>query len=232
MISLLLPTRGRRKEFLRFMQSAYDTASNPGGIEIVARIDDDDSSYDDLLANLPQVKWITAPRDVLSKCWNDCYAQSEGDILGHLGDDIVFRTRGWDTVIENEFNKYPDRILFAYGDDGGPEFGKISGTHGFISREWVETVGHFVPPYFSSDWNDKWLNDVGEAIGRKKYIDILTEHMHFVHNKGPKDQTHLDRLERGKRDNVEQLYLDKTPEREDDIKKLQAVIDSFARVVS
>lgn len=226
MISILLPTRGRRSSFLRFIQSAYDTAEFPSDLEVVARIDDDDSSYDDLLTTLPQVKWITAPRDVLSKCWNDCYAQAEGDIFMHAGDDIVFRTRSWDSVVRREFNRYPDRILFAYGDDGGPD-GKISGTHGFISKQWVDIVGYFVPPYFSSDYNDKWLNDVSEELGRKKLINIYTEHMHFVHGKGPKDQTHLDRLDRHRRDNVEKIYEDKEPERKEDVKKLQLFIDTF-----
>ena len=42
-------------------------------------------------------------------------------------------------------------------------------THGFLHRNWVETVGYFVPPYFSSDFNDTWLNEVADMIGRKIY---------------------------------------------------------------
>ena len=51
-----------------------------------------------------------------------------------------------------------------------------------------------------SDYNDTWLNEVSKLINRYHYLpDMYIEHMHFVVNKGPKDQTHMDRLKRKKR---------------------------------
>ena len=50
--------------------------------------------------------------------WNRCYEISSGDIVMHCGDDIRFRTKGWDTKVLNKFKEYKDKIVLVYGDDG------------------------------------------------------------------------------------------------------------------
>lgn len=224
MISLLCPTRKRPDNIVRLWQSALETATHPNDIELVLYIDSDDESYDKL--ELPgRVTRVRGERIVLSECWNQAYRYSKGDILFHCGDDIVFRTKGWDEVVTSTFDEYPDRIVFLYGDDGGPHVD--FGTHGFISQQWAEAVGYFVPPYFSSDYNDTWLNDVAKLIKRHKRIDIYTEHMHPAFNKAEWDVTHQERLERHRNDKVDDLYRspEMWAERADNAKKLQEVID-------
>lgn len=218
MISLLLPTRDRPESLKRFISSANETATKP--IEIVCYIDEDDDSYDKLIAS---IRVVRGPRIILSEMWNKCYEQASGDILGHMGDDIIFRTPGWDKLVEKAFPE--DKIAFVYGDDGDPNH-KSFGTHGFIHRKWAETVGYFVPPYFSSDHNDTWLNDVAEALGRKIKIPIYTEHMHPAFGKGPLDKTHKERIARGKRDKVGEVYYSKemAVKRQADVDKLRKVM--------
>lgn len=224
MISILLPTRGRPENVTRLIDSALDTASDPKDIEFVIAVDEDDKSMADMLENPPrQTTIFSVSRQVLSKYWNDCFEKANGDILMHCGDDIIFRTDNWDTVVKDTFNKFEDNIVFVFGNDGSPHNGKF-GTHGFIHRKWAETVGYFVPPYFSSDFNDSWLNDVARMIGRHVHIDILTEHMHPDLNKAIYDKTHLERIERHKRDNVAQLYESKGNERLADADKLRGVM--------
>lgn len=218
MISILVPSRGRPKEFERMWKSALDTANTKSQIEFVV-YRDEDSEY-----NYPEnCQIIKGERIVLSEMWNECAKIAKGDILMHAGDDIVFKTQGWDKLVEQEFKKYDDKILMVHGDDGF--FQERFGTHGFIHKNWVKVVGYFVPPYFSSDFNDTWLNDVANMIKRRVYIPIVTEHMHWTFGKGELDQTHKDRIQRHFADNVEQLYGEKLPERIADAKKLQAFID-------
>lgn len=224
MLSLLLPTRKRPDNIVRLHKSVQETADNPSEIELIIAIDDDDSSYDELMENgLSNTTLFKVPRTTLSKYWNMCYEKAQGDILQHCGDDIVFRTKGWDTMVKDAFAQYPDNIVFVFGDDG--HWKDIFGTHGFIHRKWAETVGYFVPPYFSSDYNDTWLNDVARMIGRHHYVDFLNEHMHFAFNKGPMDETHKERLERHSADNVNLMYEMKSNEREKDAEKLRGVMD-------
>ena len=202
--------------------SAYQLANQPDNLEIVLWLDEYALNYD--LSDMPYVKLIYGPRTGnLSELWNNCAKVATGDIFMHCGDDIVFRTIGWDSIVRNAFAAYPDNIVFVHGDDGF--HGQGFGTHGFIHRDWAEAVGYFVPPYFSSDFNDTWLNDVANMIGRRVYVPILTEHMHFMFGKGPKDQTHIERLARGEQDNVVAIYREKTAERQADANKLKAIIN-------
>lgn len=223
MISILVPTRNRPDSVKRLLDSAYETAK--GEIEFIFYVDDDDESTLDVI-DRAGATYIVGPRVVLSEMWNRCWEKARFDIGMHCGDDIVFRSDNWDQEVLARFDGMPDKILFVHGNDGF-QFDKI-GTHGFLHRRWVETVGYFVPPYFSSDYNDLWLTEVADALGRRVYIsDMFTEHMHPVAGKGTWDQTHQERLARHQTDNVERIYRQRAPERAADVAKLRAVIENF-----
>lgn len=205
------------------MSSAFETADTE--VEFVFYVDEDDTSSLDVIARHGG-KVIVGPRVVLSEMWNRCAEQAYYDVMMHCGDDIVFRSDHWDSIVLNEFEQVPDKILLVYGRDGFQD--EKLGTHSFIHRNWVDTVGYFVPPYFSSDYNDTWLNEVAVALDRRRYVpEIYTEHMHPAAGKGVLDVTHQERLARHTRDNVEQLYADKQAERYADVKKLQAFIAAY-----
>ncbi len=172
-------------------------------------IDDDDPSYDDVKLDITWHR-VGGARHIdglvnLSAMWNRCYEESAGDIVMHCGDDIVFRTAGWDAAVVETFARYPDNILFAFGRDGIQD-GRNFGTHGFLHRDWIEAVGFFVPPYFVSDFNDTFLNDVADLIGRKVEIDIYTEHLHWTALKAEKDRNTLERLVRHAEHRPDLLY--------------------------
>lgn len=225
MISLLLPSRGRPDQLRRFYDSAMETASIPKDIEVVVYVDNDDVGYD---YRLPRLRYNRGDRIILSQMWNKCHEIALGPIYGHMGDDIIFRTPGWDVMVKDAFRKFPDRIAFVYGDDVSGN-GVNFGTHGFIHKRWIDTVGYFVPPYFSSDYNDTWLNDVSSLIDRHVYVDMKTEHMHFVFGKGEKDKTHEERLARHSNDRVDEIYAGKKQEREADAAKLRAFIGAYGK---
>lgn len=222
MISILVPTRNRPDNIIRLWESIKDTADNLDDIELITYIDNDDTSYESL--NVPMTR-VRGDRIVLSEMWNKCYEASRGEILMHCGDDLVFKTKGWDTKVKDKFDEFSDRIVFVFGNDGSGVHDGNFGTHGFLHRRWVEAVGYFVPPYFSSDYNDTWLNDVARIIGRHVHIDILTEHMHPDFDKAEFDITHKERVERHKRDNVAQLYQSLHEERHENANKLREVMD-------
>lgn len=205
-ISLLVPSRQRPEGLKRLYQSALDTADRPEHIEVVTYIDDDDDSYDKMdFYNLVKVR---GPRIVLSEMWNECWKASHGNYLGHMGDDIVFRTEGWDTAVKQAIDSYPGSIAFVWGNDMNGESAKNEfGTHGFIHHMWADLSGYFVPPYFVSDYNDTWFNDVAEKLGVRLYLEnVVTEHMHFSLGKSEIDQNTQDRLDRHAREKPQELY--------------------------
>ncbi len=211
----------------RFVATALATAEEPSSVETIFYIDNDD--HESLLAahgmqgeGYP-VLYMYCPRIVLSECWNEIYLLGEGPIYGHMGDDVCFRSQGWDTLVTQAFEQYPDGIAFVYGRDGLQD--KRLGTHGFLHKDWVEAVGHFCPPYFSHDYNDTWLNEVAEELGRRVYLPgVFIEHLHPDAGKAKIDQTYLDHAEAGRRDNVDALYASLRPQRIEDVEKLRAVM--------
>lgn len=232
-ISILTPTRIRPDNIDRLINSALDTAAEPTKLEFIFYIDNDDNLSEVKLNSMQEalgqdrVKYVKGDRIVLSEMWNKIQKLATADIMMHCGDDIIFRTQGWDDKVLDAFNEYPDKIVFVHGDDGF--WGKDFGTHGFIHIRWVNTTGYFVPPYFSSDYNDTWLNDVSNGLGRRKYIDILTEHMHPNFRKAEYDQNHKDRLERHRKDRVDILYHELKHLRDEDIVKLKSIIENYNR---
>lgn len=208
----------------RMVDSGRAMADSPS-VEWVFYIDDDDQPSQDmartLLREAGDVAWKVGHRGDLnlSQLWNECQKLAQYDVYQHSCDETVYRTSGWDTAVLEAFEQWPDGIGLVYGRDGIHD--ENLATHGFITRAWVDAVGYFVPPYFSSDYNDLWLHEVAGAIGRRRFLpDVFTEHMHPAVGKGPLDQTHQDRLARHGQDGVDALWLRLAPERGVDAQKL------------
>ena len=238
MISILCPTRKRLAEFNRMLQSIHDTAARAMAIEVVGYLDEDDeTNYEQLAKYVPglgkfngaiRLTLIRGKRIVLSNMWNKCAAAASGDIFMQGNDDIVFRTKAWDVLVEKEFAKVPDRILMVHGNDGsGGASGEkgIFAVHPFVSRKWYEVLGYVTAPYFASDFGDTWINHIANAIDRRRYVPIVIEHMHYWWGKMPLDGNTEDRLKRHSDDNVELLYRNLGPLRAIDVEKMEAAIE-------
>ena len=233
LISILCPTRRRPDQVRELIKTALDTAPTYDRLQFVFYVDEDDPTRSEVQALqgrstslATSIVVVTGPRVVLSQMWNECYKLAEGDVLMQCGDDIRFRTPGWDEKVLVQFLAYPDRIVLVHGEDGIQ--GRQVATHGFIHRRWVQTVGYFVPPIFASDYNDMWLTEVADTIGRRVYLPkVYTEHMHPVAGKGPLDRTHQERLERHNQQDCDKLWRDTAAERRADAAKLRAYIQGY-----
>ena len=218
-ISLLAPTRGRPSFFGAMLESAF---AHPGAdIEVVAYVDDDDPALElyRTYVSHPSVRLTIGPRIVLSQAWNECAAVASGEHLMLAADDIRFRHPGCAGEVERVFGTLPDGIGYLYGRDG--HWDHMLGTHGIVSRTWVEVVGYFCPPHFASDKNDAWLHDVARMVGRAIYLPRLyTEHLHPAFGKAPQDATHQERMSRHRAADVDLLYFSMADLRRHDAQKL------------
>lgn len=211
MISILCPTRKRPEMFARMVNSARSTAT--GNVEVVAYIDDDDdSAYIPSCADVV----IRGPRIILTQCWNECAEVAHGDIFMQSNDDVVFETKGWDQTVENAFAECPDKILMVHGDDQFCQ-GASGAAHPFVHRRWFELLGYFIPPYFSSDFGDSWVNELANALDRRRYLPFVVKHLH-----GVDDETTRERLARHEKDNPSKIYADLAQQRAIDIEKLRS----------
>lgn len=227
-ISILCPTRGRVNNLQRLISSASNMTATKKEIEFVFYLDNDDLIGQQAVEHVKnqftdiQIMSCIGERIMLADTWNVCHKHASGEILMQCGDDIEFASPGWDEIVRKEFHKSDDKIIFVHGNDGA--YGDKYGTHGFVHQNWIKTLGYFLPPYFSSDYCDTWLNDVANKIGKRRYIDILTRHHHPVFGLAEWDQTHQERLARHQRDKVEDIYKAKALEREIDALKLKQFI--------
>lgn len=219
-ISLVFATRNRPENLRRFYQSVKNTAHELP--EICVYIDNDDLVSVAVAKELG-FKYVQGSRLPLAQCYNAAANLATGNILMFAGDDLIFRKKGWDSMVRSEFNRYSDKIIFVYGHDGHQ--GERLGTHGFLHRRWIQAVGYFVPPYYCKDYFDQWITEVADALGRKVYLPvILAEHMHHIWGKAPMDSTYSESLAKPHYDVDGLSYEDRAPQRTLDVKKLKGLI--------
>ena len=226
MISLLLPSRKRPKIFSRMVSSVRGTATNP--VEIVARFDDDDLESAEAARQDGAIVLVGPRLREITAAWNECFDSCSGDIVAQANDDIVFRTPGWDVMVEKAFIEVPDKILLVHGDDVFGHRGNF-GPHPFVHRKWVEALKYFIPPYFCSDFGDAWPNELADRIGRRRFVPFEIEHRHFSHGfPEMEDETTKDRLARHAEDDPDSIYYsqEKMAERARDAQKLAALMDA------
>lgn len=224
MISILAPSRDRPLGLFRMIESSRATARSP--IEIVCRIDDDEpqaEAYHAMHVSGTIDKLLVGPRIVMSDMWNVCMRAASGDILMLASDDVVMRTPGWTQAVEDAFAASADKLLLVHGDDLAKD-GKWFPTFPIIHRRWVEAVGRFTAPYFSSDYADTWLYEVAKSVGRLRFLPYVTEHMHWAFQKAAVDRTMSENIARRNRDNPGQTFKKLTAERDREVAVLRALM--------
>lgn len=223
-ITLLGATRKRPLLLQRMFDSAIETAKHQDLIEMSIYVDKDDLETQEHLKTMKgNIQVTVGERIVLSDMWNKAYKKANADILMGCSDDLIFRSKDWDEKIINIFNQYEDKIVLVHAND------LIQGiritTVPFLHRRWVETLGYFLPPYFSCDRADVWLTEISKALNRRIYLpDMVIEHMHYSIGKAKYDETYAKGRARGRRDNVHRLYGQLTDKRLTDIQKLRHVM--------
>jgi hypothetical protein len=231
-IAILLPTRNRPDSLKRFWDSIVETSDDLDSISLYLYMDDDDSLSPPVAAQLakdfPNVFPFMGPRILMSKMANVLFSKAKGDIMFLGGDDLIMKTKGWDTVVRSSFDKIEDKIALFYGTDGGEGLAHPHNfaTHPILHRKWAEVLGYINPPYFSSDYADTWSNDLADAVDRKFLLPIFHEHMHFVLGKSEFDSTYQEGKLRFRQDNVPLQYAGMGEQRNKDIEKLKAYISS------
>ena len=227
MISILLPTRNRPKNVKKLLENIINTVDKINNIEICFYIDNDDNSNFQVLSEMSSklnIQAFQGERIKGSQSYNELYKNSSGDIIMFCADDVAFRTNKWDKLVEYTFQEYPDKIMFVYGQDG-IQNEKI-GTHGFIHKNWVETVGYVLPPYLASAYTDSWITDLSEMVKRRKYLpELIIEHLHPMVNKSPNDNTYIERFEMP--GHLQSLYDSLLPKRIEDANKLNEFIKNY-----
>ena len=234
-ISLLCPTRNRPAGLERMWESAMQTAKNPQKIELVLYIDNDDQSSilksKDLVDSFgDQINIIIGKKgeEIYSNLHNVCCSKARSDIFFGSADDLIFRTKEWDSVAIDRFDEIPDKIGYIFPNDG--HWGDELGTHGFFHKRWFDALGYLSPPISTVDYSDNYINDVASAINRRFYMDtVLIEHMHWTFGKMKMDQTAIEAHQRRSQTNNASVYqsFKTTQKQREDIEKLRGMMNEY-----
>lgn len=224
MISFCLATRGRTEAFKRFCGSVLETATSPDDIEFITYHDDDDPTVYEYIGNHKEI--VGTRNKLITHMDNECFQIAQGPIYASLPDITVFETKGWDDQVKEAFEKYPDKIALVYGNDGYWKW--RFAPFWFIHKNWVEAVGHYLPPHKGSQLAEKWLYDVAKMVNRLHYLPEMR--ITLLTGEYRNDKTHKDFLIRNKRGDFIRLYdtVEMAEERVRDAKKLKEFIENHA----
>lgn len=187
-LAVLVPSRGRPGSIVR-LQDAMDLTCR-ADTSLVVGVDDDDPTLDDYLGlsglevivlsgfQRQLVRWLNA----LGKSYAETHR-----FLGHIGDDNVPHTVGWDTRILESL----ERNLFCFGDDLDP--GRPPGSlsiHIFMRSSVVKTLGYMGPPGIQHMYVDPVWFAWGQATSIEFLPDVVLEHLHYSLGRSPMDESY------------------------------------------
>jgi hypothetical protein len=170
---VIIPTRGRRSQCERLLESFTETAKGPG-TELIFIIDPDDDAYEDMdwggamAAQLDPRGSLTAKLNKTAMTYADEYRA-----LMYVGDDHVFRTPGWDKMIGDALVTshmvYPD-------DRRRSDVPEIIA----ITSALVKALGHFAEPSLAHYYIDNAWSELGRRACVLRYLpEVVIEHLHY-----------------------------------------------------
>lgn len=224
-ISILVPTRRRPTIFYRMLDSLFSLADSPNDLEVITYIDDDDTDTLALDTSLWNVVKIVGPREAMGKLNAACYARSRGSIIMLGNDDMVVRTRGWDTRVRDEVGRFPDKVYLLYPNDMYK--GDKICTFPILSRVTCDSVGDPFPADYRGAFIDVHVMDIFKRLygfGHQRIVyldDVIFEHMHYRVGKSEYDATYRERDRFGD----DQAFLVLNNARGWAARRLKAIID-------
>lgn len=228
-IGILVPSRERLNLKLTLISSIITSVDDINNVVLYFGIDDDDPTKEIVqkIANaIPFVKIIPIHNEGkfigINKIWNILAENCSEEIFGYIGDDMVYKTNGWDTKILEEFtgNKLPeDKIKLVHCNDCF--HGAKLSVNAFVHRQYYELLGYFCRPEFLINWSDQWMYQSFNAFKRICYRpDIVIHHNHWIFGNRPKDAVATRMLSDNHDSKSDKLWHDLTQQRIDDITAL------------
>jgi hypothetical protein len=210
-ITLITPTRNRVKDLKNFFESIKATASDPGSIEILFFVDEDDEATLPIIWPYEEeykafnVRFHVGKRsDHFSKDYYNFLArQARGRWVMAVNDDSIFVTPGWDVTVcakmQAAAEAVGDDILLGIVQDGmirkGAEKEHPTMSCWLLSsKQYVDLTGGLLLEEIYTWGGDYWLGRTFTKVqngARKVFIlDVLIEHNshHANPRRGPDQQ--------------------------------------------
>ncbi|HEV2354825.1 MAG TPA: hypothetical protein VGR89_11305, partial [Puia sp.] len=188
---VMVPTRWRRENCERLLKSFME-ATDHAELVFITDADDQDTYADmdwgdatNAILDMGDLRvGTTAKVNHVSAVAIDDY-----DAFMYIGDDHLFSTPHWDTILLGELEKMGGSGMI-YGDDKRrvdiPEMI-------VITSDVVEMLGHFAEPTLAHYYIDNVWAELGRRSGLLRYFpEVVFEHLHYqVHPEVEHDQTYV-----------------------------------------
>lgn len=177
-ISVLLPTRGRKETLLRSLESLVSTARLPSRIELLLGLDEDDKEV------MEYIKSDIAP--LLKKYNVECRANvfkplgyenlhtyvntlaghSNGEWLFFWNDDAVMNSEGWDDIIRSYDGQF--KLLAPTDNHNGHPYAIFP----IVPRDWYVLLDHLS----QNAQNDAWLSHIAYMLDIFERTEVNVTH--------------------------------------------------------
>lgn len=216
LISIIVPTRARLEKLKRFFDSLAATTANPGSVEIILVVDQDDTQTLIFQHSGMLFKLVVVPPGLTMGELNRAgYAASQGNFVMLLNDDVVARTNRWDEKILEVFQTFPDEVVLVHVND--MIFQEKLCTFPFVTRAYCEIAGSICPDDYDRYRIDDHIYNVFNllaVLGKKRIIylpQVIFEHTNTGDGSGTNryvpipeihasDTQHFDRLLANRKD--------------------------------
>lgn len=187
-LAVIVPSRERPHNIARLLEAMDATCR--GDTHLVVGVDDDDPTVDDYLGftNCEVVVEAGLRRQLVR--WLNLLAfprATEFRFVGHIGDDNVPSSVGWDVRIMESLEQH----RFCFGDDLDP--GRAPGSlsiHIFMTADTIQRLGYMGPPRIQHMYVDPVWYAWGKATSIEFLPDVVLEHLHYSLGRSPMDESY------------------------------------------
>lgn len=183
MISILTPSRSRPQLAHRMVTSAIKTAGC--NLEIMLYLNNDDPLLEEYKQLFDPSQYTIGPNQSTSYSWNLMAEKAKHDILFLVGDDCEFITPNWSFLVLDAFDQYPDKLVCVY--PRAPSVSKYKSPHFCLHKNWINTLGYFLPPHFYHWYVDTWILEIAQRIERHHLIRAFELPIEVVKDKVTND---------------------------------------------
>ena len=179
-ISVLLPTRGRREVLKSSLESLISKATDPEKVELLLGIDDDDEGareyIEQEIAPMLREYRVECRANIFKPLGyenlhvyvNTLAGNASGDWLFFWNDDGIMVTDGWDDVIRSYTGQF--KLLAPRDNHDGHPYAIFP----IVPRDWFTLVDHLS----QNAQNDAWLSHIAYMLDIFERIDV-----EFIHDR-------------------------------------------------
>lgn len=172
-LAINLITRERPQLLVDTLSKTLNNIKNPNTVLMVSVDRDDQPTIDAMQAFDPDcVMSVEDREDGLGDKWNRVLkAVPDADVYMPLCDDGPMVTRGFDDIILEAAQLFPDGIGAVYNHMENASFPGISA----VTKKLTDKLGYIWPGYWPYWFSDHWLVDIVNMIDRAPFADVRAD---------------------------------------------------------